>query len=82
MGLVDERRALDAVEDYLDLPLTIHGHRTLVHRIVALRENFSAYDATYVALAERLGAALVTADQALIRAVRQHALVEVVTHEG
>lgn len=81
IGSVDERRALDAIEDYLDLPLTTHGHRTLVHRIVALRENFSAYDATYVALAERMGAPLLTADQALIRAVRRHALIEVVSHE-
>jgi predicted nucleic acid-binding protein len=75
--VIDERRALDALDDYLDLPLTIHGHRALVHRIVALRQNFSAYDAAYVALAERIGAMLVTADDHLGRAAQQAAVVEV-----
>ena len=76
-GAMDERRALDAVDDYLDLPLTTHGHGALIRRILALRQNFSAYDATYVALAERIGAALLTADRALLRAVHRDALVEV-----
>lgn len=80
-GAVDERRALDAIDDYLDLPLTTHAHGALLRRIVALRQNFSAYDATYVALAERMGAALLTADEALMRAVRQHRLVEVAAYE-
>jgi predicted nucleic acid-binding protein len=79
---VDERRALDAIDDYLDLPLTTHGHRALVPRIVALRQNFSAYDATYVALAGHIGAALLTGDRALMRAVQKHALVEVVVYEN
>ena len=76
-GAIDEDRAFDAVVDYIDLPLTTHGHGALLHRILALRQNFSAYDATYVALAERLDAALLTADGALRNAVRQQALVEV-----
>ena len=38
-------------------------------RILQLRDNLSAYDATYVALAEVLGASLVTADPSLFRAV-------------
>ncbi len=80
-GAMDERRTLDAVDDYLDLPLTTHGHGALIQRIIALRHNFSAYDATYVALAERIGAALLTADWALLQAVRQHALVEVMGRE-
>lgn len=63
-------RAADALADYGDLPVTRHGHRTLLPRMFALRDNFSAYDATYVALAEALGAALLTADTRLARAVR------------
>ena len=35
----------------LPLPLTRHGHRSVLGRILELRANFSAYDATYVALA-------------------------------
>lgn len=70
-------RAAEALEDYFDLPLTRHGHQRLIERALALRDNFSAYDATYVALAERLGAVLVTADGRLARAARTHLEVEV-----
>lgn len=65
-----ENRAAEALFDYLDLPLTKHGHSALIARVIQLRQNFSAYDATYVALAERLNAELLTADDALGRAVR------------
>ncbi len=37
-----------------------------------LKSRHSAYDATYVALAEQLGGELLTADAALVRAVRTH----------
>ena len=68
---------MNAVADYLDLPLTRHAHTPLLPRMLELRENFSAYDATYVALAELLGASLLTADRALARAAVRH--VEVLT---
>ena len=71
------RRAEEALADYLDLPLTRHAHTPLLPRMLELRENFSAYDATYVALAELLGASLLTADRALARAAVRH--VEVLT---
>jgi predicted nucleic acid-binding protein len=66
------RRALEAVQDYLDLPLTRHGHQGLLERMLELRANFTAYDATYVALAEELAGGLLTADDRLARAVRSH----------
>ena len=62
-GILSEDRAKDAVADYLDLPLGRHGHQQLLARILSLRTNFSAYDA----LAERLGARLVTGDRSLAR---------------
>lgn len=40
----------------------------LLERIWELRDNLSAYDATYVAVAETLGTALLTADARLARA--------------
>jgi predicted nucleic acid-binding protein len=67
-----EERARDALLDYLELPITRHGHVGLMTRMLQLRANFSAYDATYVALAEQLDAHLLTADDALARAARSH----------
>lgn len=40
----------------------------LLERVWELRHNVSAYDAAYVALAERLGAALITCDTRLANA--------------
>jgi predicted nucleic acid-binding protein len=44
------------------------AHQPLVDRAWSLRDNVSAYDAMYVALAERLDATLVTLDQRLATA--------------
>ncbi|WP_255105154.1 MULTISPECIES: type II toxin-antitoxin system VapC family toxin [unclassified Synechococcus] len=44
------------------------GHRPLLARIWVLRHNLSAYDATYVSLAEALGCPLLTADRRLAAA--------------
>ena len=54
------------------LPLTRHGHQALLPRILELRANFTAYDACYVALAERLDGDLLTVDVRLATAVREH----------
>jgi predicted nucleic acid-binding protein len=48
----------------------------LLPRVWALRRNFSAYDAVYVALAEVLEATLLTHDRRLATAARQHVSVE------
>lgn len=50
------------------LALVRHPVHALLPRMWALRENVSAYDATYVALAETLGCTLLTADTRLARA--------------
>jgi predicted nucleic acid-binding protein len=74
-GDASPERAGDAVIDLLDLPLERYPHDGLAHRIWALRANFSAYDATYVALAEAItdgGAPLLTADARLARAAGDH----------
>lgn len=47
-------------------------------RIFELRANFSAYDATYVALAEALGAELLSTDDRLARAVESHTAVALI----
>jgi predicted nucleic acid-binding protein len=48
-------------------------------RMLELRDNFSAYDATYVALAELLGGHFLTADGPLARSVNAHLQVPLLT---
>jgi predicted nucleic acid-binding protein len=74
-------RADEAVTDLLDLPIERYGHHILTPRIWELRDNFSAYDATYVALAESVadeGASLVTSDARMARAAGAHTSVPVI----
>ena len=80
-GQVTAERAAEAIADLLALPLDRHGHDVLVPRIWELRENLTAYDATYVALAEAVadeGAPLITADARLARATGAHSRVRVI----
>lgn len=67
-GQVAGARADDAIADLITYPLTRVGHRPLLVRAWELRANVTVYDALYVALAELLGAVLVTADARLARA--------------
>lgn len=78
-GFVSAERAGLALDHYLLLPLTRHGHQALLPRVLGLRSNFSAYDACYVALAEVLGADLLTADERLSRAVQSRTAVGLVS---
>ena len=57
-----------AVDDLLELPLSVFPTAPLLRRAWELRTNVSAYDACYVALAEALDCTLVTADERLARA--------------
>jgi predicted nucleic acid-binding protein len=52
----------------------------ILGRVWQLRDNLSAYDACYVALAEQLGCALLTADQRLARAPGSRCPITVVPH--
>ena len=73
------RRASEALEDLTDLPAERYGHRPLLGRVWELRHNLQAYDAAYVALAEALGAVLVTADRRLARCRELTCQLEVVS---
>ncbi len=62
------RRFAAALEDLADLPVDRYPTLPLMGRVYELRANASAYDATYVALAEHLGCDLLTADRRLVAA--------------
>ncbi len=70
--LADARRARSALRHYLDLPLEALSDLPFLDSVFEMRENFTAYDAVYVALAESFEAPLYTADGRLARAVREH----------
>jgi predicted nucleic acid-binding protein len=75
-GVVPVHRVDEAVRDLLDLRITRYPHLVLLPRIWQLRHNFSAYDAAYIVLAEKHGAALVTRDARLASASGHAAPVE------
>lgn len=62
---LDAVRASQALEDLRDLDLNRYPHDVLLGRIWELRNNASAYDAAYLALAETLNAPLLTSDARL-----------------
>jgi predicted nucleic acid-binding protein len=75
LGHASIERGGEAVADLLDLPIARYPHEILVERAWALRDNFSAYDAAYLALAEAVaegGVPLLTADGRLARAAGEH----------
>lgn len=75
-GDLDPERAGQALEDLSDLPLHRYPHDPFLSRIWELRHNVTAYDASYVALAEALGAPLLTADSRLASAPGHDATIE------
>jgi len=72
-----EQHALSALTTSQQLGLRRHASRHLWPRAWELRSNLTAYDALYVALAERLGATLLTADARAARAADLQCSVEV-----
>jgi predicted nucleic acid-binding protein len=75
-GAITAHRADEAIRDLLDLRITRYPHFVLLPRIWQLRHNFSAYDAAYILLAEKLVAALVTRDGRLTSASGHAAPIE------
>jgi predicted nucleic acid-binding protein len=76
-GELEVGRAREALEDLADLSLYRYPHDVLLPRIWELRRNVTAYDAAYIALAESLGAPLVTRDTALASPRIHRARIEV-----
>jgi predicted nucleic acid-binding protein len=67
-GALDADSASAALENLQSLDLDRHSHEPLLDRVWALRENLTACDAVYIALAEALDCTLLTCDGRLARA--------------
>ncbi len=77
-GEVSSVRAAEAIADLIDLDLHRHAHVDLLVRAWKLRDNITAYDAIYVALAEAIAAPIVTCDNPLAKAPGHRARIEVI----
>jgi predicted nucleic acid-binding protein len=75
-GTFDSERGEEALEDLADFPIARYPHQPFLFRIWELRHNVTAYDAAYLALAEALGAPLVTRDAKMASAAGHGAQIE------
>jgi len=73
---ISGQRVDAALRALSDLRVVRHPHMPFLPRIWQLRHNLSAYDAAYVALAELLGASLITRDSRLAAAPGHRARIE------
>jgi predicted nucleic acid-binding protein len=76
-GQLDRTAASQAVEDLEAWPGERFGHRLLLARAWELRDAVRGCDAMYVALAEALGANLLTTDARLAAATGPRCVIEV-----
>ena len=77
-GEISPPRARRTLVNFLDVRVTPYRVEPLLRRVWELRHNFTVDDATYVALAETAGHALLTTDRRLARAVRAHTRVALI----
>lgn len=78
LRLVDAERGRAALLDLASFPLHRHSHCPLLPEIWQFRDNMSAHDASYVALARVLDAPFLTRDKHLARAGRRYAAIQLV----
>ena len=67
-GGFEESRAIGAMRNLRDLPITTLPFEPFLERIWELRHNVTAHDAWYVAIAEAFGVPLATLDRRLANA--------------
>lgn len=72
-GKIDLPRATEMLADFTALRITRYPMRPHLGRVLELRNNLTAYDAFYVALAETLRIPLLTQDSKFSRATGHHA---------
>lgn len=67
-GIISDALATDSLAQLATLPFLKAEFAPLARRAWELRENFTIFDASYLALAEMLGAPLITLDRRLASA--------------
>jgi predicted nucleic acid-binding protein len=67
-GTIPDRRFAAAIGDLESMDIDRYPTLPLMRRVCELRSNLTAYDASYVALAELLSCELLTGDQRLANA--------------
>ncbi len=77
-GDLTATRGEEALRDLGDLPIHRYAHEPLLGRMWQLRNNLTAYDAAYIALAEGLDAEFLTLDKALSRVPGVRVAIEVI----
>jgi predicted nucleic acid-binding protein len=70
------QRCRQALEDWQAFSVHRYPHEPLLPRVWALRDNFTAYDGAYLALAEALDAPLLTRDARFANAQGHDARIE------
>ncbi len=69
-GEISTVRAQQALQDLAALPIIRYPASAVIDRVWKLRHNLTAYDAQYVALAQKLPAQLLTTDERMAAATR------------
>lgn len=75
-GALANSDATVTLQDLGEAPIVRVTHRALLARIWDLRDTLTAYDASFVALAEQLAVPLLTCDGELARSHGHHASIE------
>lgn len=76
-GTLDDQQLTRATSDLARMRVERHPSAPLIPRALEMRANLTAYDATYVALAEILGCTLVTLDRRMAAASGVRCAIEV-----
>lgn len=77
-GKIDGQRGRTLLADFSLMSIERYPHDPLLFRVWELRNNLSAYDAIYIALAEALSVPLITCDRRLANAAGHSAQIEVI----
>lgn len=77
-GTLSARTGILALERWRSLDVQRYSHEPFLDRIWQLRDNITAYDAIYVALAEALSTVLFTGDRKLAGTPGVNATIELI----